>query len=718
MKKLFPEALYKIELVLSNRTVLVFILWALLLSFEYLAFGVQSYVKIHDNADVTLPLKLANVLSNPWSFSSWDPHQLGGTDKLTEVGSFDLLNFFFYVLPGWLAYGSVILLQRFVAGYFTFRLLTRHLHIRPIFALLPSLIYSMFSQQGINLQFDGFTLYDSLGLPAVPAVLFFLGELTVKPTQSWRTLLASAALGFFYSSVSFYAYSIFLIPLLVLWLFFLKAGKNRPAILLAFLLGWFALEAIEIVAALNYSAFSHRVNTSYCTDIGLWNGLTRATQRQFLSGTNLLPFLVGSVGAALSLQRSDDRRPLLVFILAVGFAFASVLLPAFFCSDLNPLAFLRGFNSGRFFLYSPFLTVVLLGLSLQKIDWWLRNRPGFPQFLTYLLVGLLFLNVASQVVSVKQATLSARLNGSNYANLFENPYLDYLSTLTSAHTEPVRTVLLYEHESQYNPGYFWAYGISTLDGYGNMYPSWLGEFWRAVLDPMMIRYPECRYGIRLALGETRLYLSNGCDVGEQVDLSKPAELFNFNLLSLASVKYVVSAQPLQEKGGLREIDTSGIECQAACLRYYIYQNPSAVSFLTAYSEISQRPSEEDVLEALRLLDLVPDAVLIDTPQLNGLPVQGLGASASTLTLLDSHNDDQVIFRFSSLDAKIVVLSSTYTPDWKVYIDGVETRVLRANYIFKAVYVPAGEHLIEFVYAPPYSYRRILIESETYLNEIP
>jgi hypothetical protein len=47
----------------------------------------------------------------------------------------------------------------------------------------------------------------------------------------------------------------------------------------------------------------------------------------------------------------------------------------------------------------------------------------------------------------------------------------------------------------------------------------------------------------------------------------------------------------------------------------------------------------------------------------------------------------------------LVLSETWNPGWRVEVDGVQTRVLRANYAFSAVAVEKGRHVIRRVYRP-------------------
>ena len=48
---------------------------------------------------------------------------------------------------------------------------------------------------------------------------------------------------------------------------------------------------------------------------------------------------------------------------------------------------------------------------------------------------------------------------------------------------------------------------------------------------------------------------------------------------------------------------------------------------------------------------------------------------------------------------VLVLTDAFYPGWKVFVDGKEQRILRANYLFRGVELAAGDHRVEFVYDP-------------------
>jgi len=66
---------------------------------------------------------------------------------------------------------------------------------------------------------------------------------------------------------------------------------------------------------------------------------------------------------------------------------------------------------------------------------------------------------------------------------------------------------------------------------------------------------------------------------------------------------------------------------------------------------------------------------------------------------------------------LLFVSDSYYPGWRAYLDGKETKIYRANYTFRAVFVPSGKHMIDFIYKPR-SFRIGLIISLASLALLP
>jgi uncharacterized membrane protein YfhO len=47
----------------------------------------------------------------------------------------------------------------------------------------------------------------------------------------------------------------------------------------------------------------------------------------------------------------------------------------------------------------------------------------------------------------------------------------------------------------------------------------------------------------------------------------------------------------------------------------------------------------------------------------------------------------------------LVLSDVYYPGWRATVNGQPTDVLRANYTFRAVWLPVGEHTVRMSFSP-------------------
>jgi uncharacterized membrane protein YfhO len=64
-----------------------------------------------------------------------------------------------------------------------------------------------------------------------------------------------------------------------------------------------------------------------------------------------------------------------------------------------------------------------------------------------------------------------------------------------------------------------------------------------------------------------------------------------------------------------------------------------------------------------------------------------------------HAAGRVAIRTSADAAAWLVLTDAWFPGWRAWVDGREQPVARANYGFRAIWLPAGRHEVEFRYRP-------------------
>ena len=66
--------------------------------------------------------------------------------------------------------------------------------------------------------------------------------------------------------------------------------------------------------------------------------------------------------------------------------------------------------------------------------------------------------------------------------------------------------------------------------------------------------------------------------------------------------------------------------------------------------------------------------------------------------MTSYHPDHISYRSNSTENQLAVFSEIYINEgWNVYIDGSQVDLLKANYVLRAIEVPAGDHTIEMKY---------------------
>lgn len=81
------------------------------------------------------------------------------------------------------------------------------------------------------------------------------------------------------------------------------------------------------------------------------------------------------------------------------------------------------------------------------------------------------------------------------------------------------------------------------------------------------------------------------------------------------------------------------------------------------------------------------------------PSEALIASEPDSVRVGRPNGNAVEIECRSEENKFLVLTDTWFPGWKAYVDDKPVKVWRTNYMFRGIVVPAGTHSIKFRYEP-------------------
>lgn len=212
------------------------------------------------------------------------------------------------------------------------------------------------------------------------------------------------------------------------------------------------------------------------------------------------------------------------------------------------------------------------------------------------------------------------------------------------------------------------------------------------------------HGLDHTLGYNPLRLADFSEaVGTRDGIASPSERkftplfpsYRCRLANLLGLRYIASPVPIEQVDhALREGDLKLI---ARTKDGYVYENPHAlprVQFvggweLADFDGMKQggRWPEADPEQAV-LLEVEPPLAVPEGPALVKANLR-----------LSRYENTQVEIEVTTAAAGFVVLNDTWHPWWRAEVDGVETEILKANVLFRAVQVPAGTHKVRFSFNP-------------------
>jgi hypothetical protein len=130
---------------------------------------------------------------------------------------------------------------------------------------------------------------------------------------------------------------------------------------------------------------------------------------------------------------------------------------------------------------------------------------------------------------------------------------------------------------------------------------------------------------------------------------------------------------------------------------YAYENPNALPRVLFASDW-QSVDFEALIKTGHWPDFDPRRTVLLESEPGEFPHGATGPAHATVGI-ESYRNGRVDLVSDSDQPGFVVLNDSWHPWWYAEVDGVETPVLKANVLFRAVRVPAGHHKVHFEFRP-------------------
>lgn len=222
------------------------------------------------------------------------------------------------------------------------------------------------------------------------------------------------------------------------------------------------------------------------------------------------------------------------------------------------------------------------------------------------------------------------------------------------------------------------------------------------LKERMISNRGVNFGIYDAYGYGSLYNKKHEELIIAItELDLPDET---NLLNLLNVKYLISPKEFDAKGYRVVMKTSKVN---------IYENENVLPRAFLVDKAIVIKNKKEILRKLKTKDFDPAKEIIleedfsftspRTTRVQGShesPPQGYRAVTSPETVdILKYSPNEIILEARVNESKFLIISDSYYPGWKVFVDGKRDKIYRADYILRAVHLGPGKHIIKFTYDP-------------------
>lgn len=162
-------------------------------------------------------------------------------------------------------------------------------------------------------------------------------------------------------------------------------------------------------------------------------------------------------------------------------------------------------------------------------------------------------------------------------------------------------------------------------------------------------------------------------------------------LNILNVRYVLS------KAEIPEAEQLGLKL-AHDIDVNVYENQNAKGLVYFVDQVKMVESKAKAME-----EVLSNPIKLQ----NWAVIEGPNQASSDSDLKEGEqsisygevNSQSISVKVETTKNTWLVLSQTYYPGWKAYIEGEETEIFPANYVLQAIKIPSGTHQVTFKYQP-------------------
>lgn len=730
-------------------------------SYSILGYAPGGYPHKAQNIDVVeqlYPWKFFSIEAlKKGEIPLWNPYNFSGTPHLAAIqsGTFYPINILFFLFPFVTAWTIYIILQPVLSGFFTY-LFLREIKLNYKSSVFGGLIFSFSSFLVVWMQY-GNIIHAVLWLP----LIMWLGLKNLQSPSVFKTVLLSFSLamsvfaGHFQVSIYLYGFS-FLFLSLTAVKFYRKNIISKLLILLGAYSFSALIAAVQIFPSVEIFINSSRTNYTYDRLIEFLIPVYHlvgmlfpdffgnpVSRNYYLTGTyiervsyfGIIPlffaiyalfvkknyyiwfFIVSSIGVFFItfdsfitkflysiyippiIATSVPTRIMFVFI------FSLCVVSAYGFNKFEDVkrksSFLKAFLVMTFLVLLVWILVylspnVLSNLTPENLSIAKRNMLIPTGVLFACLVFISIYILGREKIKINKGLLSKAVVIIVFGLTIFELYFFFQKFSPFA---PVETIYPNNSAMEFiknNQGVYrsWGYGganiIANIQSYEKIYST-------DGYDPFYIR----RYGELVASTEdgeipsdierANAALSNG--YGES---NLKENKYRQKIMNLIGVKYVLHKKDIDNHAYDKTFDEKIYELVWFGDGLQIYENKSVLPRAFLVSEYEVIEDSPEIINRLydTTFDISKTIILEKDPKIK------LNSKLNNYMLnITKYGENEVVINISVDEDSLLFLSDSYFPEWNAYIDGKRSEVYRANYAFRAVFAPKGEHEIVFRYEP-------------------